>query len=1079
MKTRHLPLITLLCMVLFAGLALIPQTASAADTAKAGTYRVTFDQTFPDVSLASSVSVRVVGSDGKAIGQDHVYTRAAGESFKPFEFTESFSSRPYRLFFTLDYSEPGAAEGTTYTFHPYFRAGTQEIQTYYDSVITLGTCSIELLDAAAYGVAYDTDVEMDGQPVGEISVSAGEEPLTAESTVEPETEVEVSFSSSHYSLKTVKVTGESGADIPCGEVAGSPDHFIFSMPYEPVRVSVDPSAIEPMKIPYIDADGKTRYCVDYADVTEISESKMVDGTWYVARPAEGDANTFDYRLQVNGDVNLILCDGVKMDANKGISVPKGSSLTIWAQSQDENTMGQLKAVAPEKEGNENNEEAGIGGDGSSQGSGAITINGGHIDATGSLDGAAIGSGGGDQSCGPITINGGVITATTAPATWIIKGAGAAIGSGSKNESGAASINITDGTIDAKGAYGAGIGSGQDSVRAGVTISGGRITARGLSEFGAIIADTLNITGGSVKAIGKLGYDATGAAVTCSEGKLNCNGMFVYAGSGEWDSYSHQIEADQREKAIQSNQYVMFYQCRDHEMKIQSRESEHYEFCKWCGTVGEYKDHEYAYQYSLQDHWKQCTVCGHETAHEEHEFQVDTGKCVCGLSSAAKYIVHFDSDGGSAVPDQFVDEGSGVKEPETPVREGFVFLSWRVMEDGSLANEDYDFNTTVTSDLTLKAVWAHSVHNYTTLEKHDGHPATCESPGLKDFWECKVCRRLFADEFGQQELSNPETIEPLGHDYQLSKWDWNPDGAGGYESAEATFNCKRDSCNKTETVTDDNIYKSEKPATCVNGRIIYTATVEPDFLPYPCSSTKVVNIPAEEPRQHQWGEATYTWDEDHSGILAKRVCTLSAEHIDTERADTSGAENRGTVTSEVKKAPSCTEAGLTVYTATFKNPAFETQIAEVAQPAFGHTWKEIKRTQATTASAGQIILQCSKCQATKAKTIPKLKKNNPLKVKTKTVKLKAGKGKKLKKTKRIAPKKALIVSGAKGKVTYTKVKVNKKKFAKKFTINKKTGKITVKKGVKKGLYKMTIKVRAAGNNDYKPGAKTVTVKIRIR
>ena len=73
--------------------------------------------------------------------------------------------------------------------------------------------------------------------------------------------------------------------------------------------------------------------------------------------------------------------------------------------------------------------------------------------------------------------------------------------------------------------------------------------------------------------------------------------------------------------------------------------------------------------------------------------------------------------------------------------------------------------------------------------------------------------------------------------------------------------------------------------------------------------------------------------------------------------------------------------------------------------------------------------------------------------------------------------ALTVKGAKGKVTY-KVSGNRKsKKALKF--NKKTRKITVRKGTKKGLYKLKIRVRAAGNSDYLAGSKTVTIKVRVK
>ena len=91
----------------------------------------------------------------------------------------------------------------------------------------------------------------------------------------------------------------------------------------------------------------------------------------------------------------------------------------------------------------------------------------------------------------------------------------------------------------------------------------------------------------------------------------------------------------------------------------------------------------------------------------------------------------------------------------------------------------------------------------------------------------------------------------------------------------------------------------------------------------------------------------------------------------------------------------------------------------------------------------------------------------------------------KKSVNVSRKKAITVKKAKGKLTYSKVKILKgskkasKKITMKFVINKKTGKITLKKGIKKGTYKFRIKVKAAGTNMYKAGTKTVTVKIRVK
>ena len=82
-------------------------------------------------------------------------------------------------------------------------------------------------------------------------------------------------------------------------------------------------------------------------------------------------------------------------------------------------------------------------------------------------------------------------------------------------------------------------------------------------------------------------------------------------------------------------------------------------------------------------------------------------------------------------------------------------------------------------------------------------------------------------------------------------------------------------------------------------------------------------------------------------------------------------------------------------------------------------------------------------------------------------------KKLKSSKRVvAP---LKVSKNKGKVTYAKVKSGS---SAKLSINKKTGKVTVKKGTKAGTYKIKVKVKAAGNANYKAMTKTVTVAVKV-
>ena len=105
----------------------------------------------------------------------------------------------------------------------------------------------------------------------------------------------------------------------------------------------------------------------------------------------------------------------------------------------------------------------------------------------------------------------------------------------------------------------------------------------------------------------------------------------------------------------------------------------------------------------------------------------------------------------------------------------------------------------------------------------------------------------------------------------------------------------------------------------------------------------------------------------------------------------------------------------------------------------------------------------------------VKTANPVKVKGRTAKIKAGKkNKKLKKTRALKVKRVLAIKKAKGKVTFAK-----KSGSKKITISKKTGKVTVKKGLKKKTYKVKVTIMAAGNKSYWPKKVTRTFRIKVQ
>ena len=76
----------------------------------------------------------------------------------------------------------------------------------------------------------------------------------------------------------------------------------------------------------------------------------------------------------------------------------------------------------------------------------------------------------------------------------------------------------------------------------------------------------------------------------------------------------------------------------------------------------------------------------------------TKKTTTTTTEAKKYTVTFDSNGGSKVSSKEVTSGSKVSKPSNPTRTGYKFSGW------TLNNKAYDFNSKVTSNITLVAKW---------------------------------------------------------------------------------------------------------------------------------------------------------------------------------------------------------------------------------------------------------------------------------------------------------------------------------------------------------------------------------------
>ncbi len=73
-------------------------------------------------------------------------------------------------------------------------------------------------------------------------------------------------------------------------------------------------------------------------------------------------------------------------------------------------------------------------------------------------------------------------------------------------------------------------------------------------------------------------------------------------------------------------------------------------------------------------------------------------CLNKFNKDEKYTIKFDTNGGTNISEQIVNKDSKIKKPNMPKKDGYNFLGWFV------GNKEYDFNSTVTSDITLEAKW---------------------------------------------------------------------------------------------------------------------------------------------------------------------------------------------------------------------------------------------------------------------------------------------------------------------------------------------------------------------------------------
>lgn len=357
-------------------------------------------------------------------------------------------------------------------------------------------------------------------------------------------------------------------------------------------------------------------------------------------------------------------------------------------------------------------------------------------------------------------------------------------------------------------------------------------------------------------------------------------------------------------------------------------------------------------------------------------------------------------------------------------------------------------------------------------------ATCETDGMTNYVAAISAERS-QDKREHTEGKRAKVIKAFGHD-------WGPVRYGfidGYTKHRAYRTCQRDSCGYRDEEQVNVTTEVKTPATCVSkGWHRYTAGnyTNPDFSRCSGNYIEVQNIDID-PDAHKWDE----------GVVTKEATTTSEGEM-TYTCTLCNTTKTDAIPMIPKKAQKVTVPKDTV-TKTFGNAAFSLGAKASGDGTLTYNSSNTKvitvsnAGKATIKGAGtaKVTIKASETANYKAVsktiTVTVQKAANPLKIKAKTAKVKYSKLKKKNQTLTVT-KVVKFTKDAKDKKTYTlsSAKKGSKSFKKYFRINKTTGKVTVKKGLKKGTYKVNVKVKAAGNANYKASAvKTVTFKVKVK
>lgn len=154
---------------------------------------------------------------------------------------------------------------------------------------------------------------------------------------------------------------------------------------------------------------------------------------------------------------------------------------------------------------------------------------------------------------------------------------------------------------------------------------------------------------------------------------------------------------------------------------------HWHRCKVCGVKMTTEEHTFEWVSDGEQHWQRCTVCGYETEKEGHDWdRVSNG------------------DGTHTTK---CTKCTAVKGNQT----------WQCTD-----SPDDD-------DCVCDGCGGPVEHDKTQMNAHAPVAATCTETGMRGYWDCPFCGKLFVDgKDGKLEEVTDVTTEALGHDWKYVK-----------------------------------------------------------------------------------------------------------------------------------------------------------------------------------------------------------------------------------------------------------------------------------------------------------------------